>query len=192
MLAGALKNFGFIDRSVQKRTGRAQKRFISVYRNFHKVVVNSRAFARIFELAFRIKEEQFLFFGFPRTDFFFNKKIQAKLKKNFFKRYPELKNKKIILYAPTYRPEPEQNRLMIDISLLYEQFKDEYVLLIRMHPTVELATDALADYKGFAMDFSKKATINELLVASDILITDYSSIPFEYTLLGKPMIFYPL
>lgn len=189
--AGALKNFGFLDHSVHKRSKRAKKRFTRVYRNFHKVVVNSRAFARIFELAFNIREDQFLFFGYPRTDFFFDKKLHARMKRNFLKRYPQFKDKKIILYAPTYRPEPKKNRLPLNIPLLYEHLHDEYVLFIRMHPSVELSEHKWQEFADFVIDFSRKATINELLVVSDLLITDYSSIPFEYTLLKKPMIFYP-
>lgn len=189
--AGAVKNFGLMDRSVAKRSEWAKKRFVKVYENFHKVVVNSDAFARIFELAFQINSDQVLPFGFPRTDFFFNYKIQTKLRKNFYKRYPEYKNKKIILYAPTYRPDEENNQLMLDIPQLYHHFRDEYVLFIRMHPSVEISEMNHLEDKKFVIDFSKKATINELLVVSDVLITDYSSIPFEYVLLKKPMIFYP-
>lgn len=189
--AGAIKNFGLIDRSVSKRSKWAKRRFIKVYENFHKVVVNSDAFARIFELAFQIDSEQILPFGFPRTDFFFNQKIQTKLRKNFYKRYPEYKNKKIILYAPTYRPDADKNQLMLDIPQLYQHFHDDYVLFIRMHPSIELAEITQQATKNFAVDFSTKATINELLVVSDVLITDYSSIPFEFVLLRKPMIFYP-
>jgi len=189
--AGAVKNFGFLDRTIGSRSRLARRRFARVYRNFHKVVVNSDIFGEIFAKAFGTKEEQFLPFGFPRTDFFFNKKLQSKLEKNFYKKYPELKKKKIILYAPTYRPTHEKNKLMLDIPVMYEQLKKDYVLLIRMHPSVDFTESEWVPYKDFAFDFSKKATINELLVASDILITDYSSIPFEYVLLKKPMIFYP-
>lgn len=189
--AGAIKNFGLLDRSVPERPKLAQWRFRKVYKNFHKVVVNSDAFARIFELAFHIKDYQILPFGFPRTDFFFNKKLQTKLKKNFFKRYPQFKNKKIILYAPTYRPEEGKNQLMLDIPQLYEHLHDEYVLFVRIHPSVVLIEINSNGYKNFVFNFTRKATINELIVVSDLLITDYSSIPFEYVLLNKPMIFYP-
>src|SRR5690606_5684487 len=189
--AGAIKNFGFLDRSVETRSKIAKKRFAKVYSRFNKVVVNSPAFAKIFESAFHIKKEQFLPYGFPRTDFFFNEKLQSKLKKNFFKKYPMFKNKKIILYAPTYRPEPGKNKLMLDIPQLYKHLHEEYVVFIRMHPSVELSETEHIQHKEFVIDFTKKATINELLVVSDILITDYSSIPFEYVLLKKPTIFYP-
>ncbi|WAA09701.1 CDP-glycerol glycerophosphotransferase family protein [Fervidibacillus albus] len=189
--AGAIKKFGLTDHATKTRSKRAKHRFLQVYGKFDKVVVNSDAFAKMFEAAFHLKESQFLPIGFPRTDFFFNEsKIKEKASK-FHKKYSMYQKKKIILYAPTFRPNHEDNVLNLDIPLLYEKLHDEYVLFIRMHPSVTMYEHVLTGYEDFAIDFSKKASINELLVVSDILITDYSSIPFEYVLLKKPMIFYP-
>lgn len=191
--AGAIKNFGFMDRSVANRSNRAKKRYSKVYRNFTKVVVNSTAFANIFKDAFAIKDHQFLPFGFPRTDFYFDLKLQKRIKDDFYKKYPMFREKKIILYAPTFRPNKEQNKLKLDLKSLYQNFNQEFVLFIRLHPTVDLSpvSSLPSEYHNFVHDFSKKASINELLVVSNYLITDYSSIPFEFVLLDKPMIFYP-
>ena len=189
--AGAIKNFGFLDPTVEQRSKRAQKRYRNVYRNFHKIVVGSDIFAEIFKKAFDVKEEQFLRFGFPRTDFFYDQKLQQKKREAFFDKYPQFENKKIILYAPTYRPYKEDNKLKLDINQLYNRFRKDYVLFIRLHPTVSLSDVEKEKYNDFVFDFSKNASINDLMVVSDYLITDYSSIPFEYAILEKPMIFYP-
>lgn len=187
---GAIKSFGFLDPSVQKRSNREKKRILSVYKNFHKIVVGSKTFEKIFEQAFFTKEHQFLRFGFPRTDFFYDYKLQTQLKEQFYTNYPELKNKKIILYAPTFRPNPEQNRLALSVDKMFEQFGEDYVLLVRTHPSVTLPIEN-PKYTDFLYDFSKNITINELLLVTDYLITDYSSIPFEFSYFNKPMIFYP-
>ena len=188
---GAVKNFGLLDTSVESRPERAKYRFIQVYRKFHKIVVGSDAFAEIFKKAFRAKDGQFLKTGYPRTDVFFSRDFIKERKEKFFKKYPMYKGKKIILYAPTYRPEPEQNRFVLDIEKMYEQLGGDYALFIRMHPAVNLPDLDHYTYKGFATDFSTGASIQDLMLVSDYLITDYSSIPFEYVLLKKPMIFYP-
>jgi teichoic acid glycerol-phosphate primase len=189
--AGAIKNFGLLDPTVEQRPKRAQKRIKKVYQNFHKVVVGSGVFADIFKKAFNVKEEQLLRFGYPRTDFFYNQTAQEKKREQFYQKYPQFKNKKIILYAPTYRPNPEDNQLKLDIDQLYKSLKDEYVLFIRLHPSVSISEINYFVYQDFVFDFSNKASINDLIVVSDLLITDYSSIPFEYAILEKPMIFYP-
>jgi teichoic acid glycerol-phosphate primase len=189
--AGAIKNFGLLDPTVEQRPKRAQKRIKKVYQNFHKVVVGSDVFADIFKKALNVKEEQLLRFGYPRTDFFYNQTAQEKKRKQFYQKYPQFKNKKIILYAPTYRPNPEDNQLKLDIDQLYKSLKDEYVLFIRLHPSVSISEINYFVYQDFVFDFSKKVSINDLIVVSDLLITDYSSIPFEYAILEKPMIFYP-
>lgn len=187
--AGAIKNFGLLDQTVEKRSDREKKRLLSVYGNFHKVVVNSRTFAQIFEKAFHIKDHQFLPFGYPRTDFFFDNESKENLRLFFYEKYPQFKGKKIILYAPTYRAKEENNGLMLDIPLLSERLKEKYIFIIKMHPSISMQLEL--EEAEFITDFSKEASINELLVVSDFLITDYSSIPFEYVLMNKPMIFYP-
>lgn len=188
---GAVKNFGYLDPMAATRSKRAQQRFSAVYRRFHKIVVGSDIFAEIFMKAFGANEDQFLRFGYPRTDFFFQTDLHEDRKAKFFKKYPMYKNKKIILYAPTFRPNMEDNQLVLDIEEMYKQLKDEYVLFIRMHPSVELPELENLQDKDFVVNFSKGPSINDLLLVSDYLITDYSSIPFEYVILNKPIIFYP-
>ena len=81
--------------------------------------------------------------------------------------------------------------MKLNIDQLYKKLNKEYVLFIRLHPSINVSETDQMVYKDFVFDFSKKASINDLLVVSDYLITDYSSIPFEYAILEKPMIFYP-
>jgi len=189
--AGAVKNFGLLDPTVHERSAREKQRILAVYKRFHKVVVNSQQFADIFEKAFLLRKDQFLRLGYPRTDFFFQKARHLRVAEKFFAKYPQFKGKKIILYAPTYRPIEQANVLKLEIEELARQLDEEYVLFIRMHPSVSLGDIAVSGRADFVYDFSKEATINQLLIVSDYLITDYSSIPFEFAYLKKPMIFFP-
>ena len=67
---------------------------------------------------------------------------------------------------------------------------DEYILLIKHHPFVEKRPDIPDECKDFALDISEKLEIDQLLCASDICISDYSSLVFEYSLFERPMIFF--
>ena len=99
--------------------------------------------------------------------------------------------KKLLLYAPTYRgsvreaASPDQ----LDILRLKEELGDGYLLLIRQHPFVRKKAVIPKGAEGFAMDVSD-LRIEDLIIASDMLITDYSSIVFEYSLFEKPMVFF--
>src|SRR5699024_8243043 len=97
--------------------------------------------------------------------------------------------KKIILYAPTYRDNGmDISNIALNLEKLYTALSDNYVLFIRMHPTVQ--TEELNYYPDFIVNVSGETDLNALLVCVDILVTDYSSIPFEFALLHKPIIFY--
>ena len=99
--------------------------------------------------------------------------------------------KKLLLYAPTYRgsvreaASPDQ----LDILRLKEELGDGYLLLIRQHPFVRKKAVIPKGAEGFAMDVSD-LRIEDLIIASDMLVTDYSSIVFEYSLFEKPMVFF--
>lgn len=189
---GALKMFGLQDLTNRQRYQRALKRFQRVYDRFDTIVVGSESMADIFKQSFAIiDDERFLRTGIPRTDFFFDN-MQKKLALQQFKNdFPKTANKKVLLYAPTYREEQlgaTNIELELDFHALYEQLKEDYVLLLRLHPAV--SNHFNNPYPDFIIDVSNYQSINTLLIGTDILITDYSSIPFEFALLGKPMIFY--
>lgn len=190
--AGAIKKFGLLAPSFNKRSIRAQKRFLSVYKKFHKIVVGSDELAEIYKDAFALSEENILKTGIPRTDLFFNEKRKNDIRMNILMENPFLKEKKVILYAPTFRDKELQDfNLHLEIDKMYRELKDEYVLLVRLHPAVRKRLSYQNEYKNFLYDCSLYPNINELFLVTDILVTDYSSVPFEFCLLKKPMIFYP-
>ncbi len=131
--------------------------------------------------------------GISRTDVFFDKGFIEKSYENLYKLFPAAKNKKVILYAPTFRGNVENAFTpdLLDIKMLCEKLSDEYVLVIKHHQIVKKlppVPDGLSD--TFAIDLTDKTDINELLCVSDILISDYSSLIFEYSLFERPMIFF--
>ncbi|WP_229745386.1 CDP-glycerol glycerophosphotransferase family protein [Pullulanibacillus pueri] len=189
---GAIKTFGFKDKSIKHRSERARERFEKVYNKFDKVVVGSEALAHIFMEAFHLPADKILRTGVPRTDFFYDVLSKQKVVTALYKKHPELTDKKVILYAPTYRDQELNGfKLKLDIEDMYKQLKDDYVLLLKLHPAIKLSLALDNKFDGFVYDFSGYPDINELLLITDVLITDYSSIPYEFSLLNKPMIFFP-
>ena len=188
---GAIKQFGAKDPSNVNRTPAALRRFKKVYKKFDQIVVGSDFMASIFKEAFLADEASFLKAGIPRTDFFFNEKELQQVKDSFYQANPILKEKKVILYAPTFRKdENTMATIALDISEMYDSLKEDYVLIVKLHPAVHLTLDLTTNYPGFVFDYSNHPNMNELLIITDILITDYSSIPMEFSLLKRKMIFF--
>ena len=147
--------------------------------------------ANIFMESFNVPSQNILRTGIPRTDFFFDKGKQEKIKLNFIEKYHKFKEKKIILYAPTFRDNQiKKYDINLDIDQLYKALKDDYILIIKLHPMVKSHINYEDFYPGFVFDFTYYSRVNELLCISDFLITDYSSISFEFAFLKRPMIFY--
>ncbi|WP_245251291.1 CDP-glycerol glycerophosphotransferase family protein [Virgibacillus litoralis] len=187
--AGAIKQFGLKDPSIQNRSPRAFERFQKVYHRFDYVVVGSERMASIFRKSFNISNEQILRTGIPRSDFFFDTVAKNEAEKSLKQDFPVINGKKVILYAPTYRDNDlNTTDLHLNIEKMYREFKDDYVLFLRLHPAVD--GEYQNKFPGFVINVSSYHNMNHLLVISDILISDYSSIPFEYSLLNKPMVFY--
>ncbi|MEC2160909.1 CDP-glycerol glycerophosphotransferase family protein [Virgibacillus halodenitrificans] len=184
--AGAIKKFGLKDRAIQERPQKAYRRFQKVYKLFDHVVVGSDKMAAIFKESFGITEKEIVRTGIPRTDLFFYHAIVDYCLKGFIRDFPAIKHKKVIFYAPTYRNDMSA-AIHLDVDQLYKQFSNDYILFIKLHPS--LREGFKNKHPDFMFDVVKYNT-NELLLVTDVLITDYSSIPFEFSILGRPMIFY--
>lgn len=124
-------------------------------------------------------------YGFPRNDMIFEslnytQQIKSQLQIS--------DDKKVILYAPTWR-EGTSSNINLDVNTMQKELKDDYVLLIRAHYLVSNNMDVRENYP-FAIDVSNHPSIEELYAISDVLITDYSSVMFDYAYLKRPMLFY--
>lgn len=189
---GAIKRFGLKDPSIENRSLKAKKRFKEVYNKFDHVIVGSDEMASIFSHAFETPEENFLKTGIPRTDLFFDQQKAEHIKETLYKRYPASRTKKTILYAPTFRDEDlESYEIRINFDLMKAKLGPEYLLLLKLHPAIKNRVEIPKELSDFVIDVSAYSKTNDLLFITDILVTDYSSIPFEFSLLEKPMVFFP-
>lgn len=178
--SGAFKMWGYS--TLDKSFGASDDR-IPMHNCYSLVTVSSEEVSRHYAEAFNCNPEIIKPLGVPRTDEFFNKDSSK----------TKYLDKKTILYAPTFRGNNvnlAHNDDVLDIEALHKSLGDDYLLLLKMHPFVKNSIPIPESCKGFCLDISDMPT-NEALKMADILITDYSSIIFEYSLLGRPMVFYP-
>lgn len=124
--------------------------------------------------------------GYPRTDALFAPDTETAEEIRRSLGLPA--DKKVILYAPTWR-EMDRFDMMLDIEAMRRQLSDSYVLLIRLHHFVSEFYTVPEDGE-FVFDVGKTEKIEDLFAATDILITDYSSVMFDFALTGRPMIFF--
>ena len=131
--------------------------------------------------------------GIPRTDIFFDQDYISKKRKDIYLRYPMLKDKKVILFAPTFRGNNIHKAYYdferINFRKLQEQLPDNYMCIIKMHPFIQNTYPEALD-SSFYLDLTHEREINDLLLITDILITDYSSVIFEASLLNIHTLFY--
>lgn len=150
-------------------------------------------FTSAFNLKALGKENIIIEEGYPRNDSLFNRN-----KKEIDKIKEKLgipKDKKVICYLPTFRDNQHTSgvgytyNLAIDFDSLKKKFGDEYIILFRPHYFIANKID-LSKYKGFVYNVASYDEINDIYLVSDLLITDYSSVFFDYANLNRPVIFY--
>ncbi|GHC73258.1 hypothetical protein GCM10007079_07030 [Nocardiopsis terrae] len=138
-------------------------------------------------------ENEILETGYPRNDIFHRPGREA-LAERVRERLGLPEGKKVILYAPTWRDDKFYSAgkykldLHLDLKRLYDALGDDHVLLFRRHPNiVDRVPNAGTD---FVFDVSAYPEIQELFLVTDVLVTDYSSLMFDFANTGRPMLFF--
>ncbi|MBQ0015240.1 MAG: CDP-glycerol glycerophosphotransferase family protein [Oscillospiraceae bacterium] len=187
---GAFKTFGF------SRLGKpgGPKQTSTNHRMYDRAIVSSKEIRRFYAEGFGIPIGNVVATGVPRTDMFFDEQVANEMKANFYRDYPEWQDKKIIMFAPTFRG---NGRLTghypmekFDLKEVADALGEEYGIIVKMHPFVNNPVEIPKGYENRIIDLSENSEINDLLFVTDILITDYSSVVFEASLLDIPMLFY--
>lgn len=181
---GAFKKFG------QRGTNMTIKTDMATHAQYNIACVSGEHIRPVYADAFNINLKKVKALGCPRTDDFFNQELIEEKKTAIYVKYPELKDKFVIIYAPTFRDVGEgrsQFNPQIDFDKLSQNLLPNQEFIICPHPVMK--NDIIPrKYKNIRVlrDFST----NDLMFISDMLITDYSSVIFEYALLQKPIAFF--
>lgn len=169
--AGALKNFGLTDHKVDLSNHQMVQQYKEVYHATDYYLIGGEEMGHCFQDSFDAKPEQMLRFGLPRlTEYFISNLEQKKLELK--KQYGI--DKKLAVYVPTYREEKGKNR-QIDKEH-FESMLPNYTIINQLHPSVK--------------HMSSGISTQELMIMADVIISDYSSLPIEVSLLKTPTIFY--
>ncbi|MDN6631108.1 MAG: CDP-glycerol glycerophosphotransferase family protein, partial [Staphylococcus equorum] len=188
-----LKHLVFDMENVTSANKKYKRIFYEQSRKWDYLIADNKYSENIFTSAFMYPRENILTYGYPRNDILINhtKDDQDRIKQ----RLGIPLDKKVILYAPTWRDDEFHSvgnykfTLRLNLDRLREELGDEYVIILRMHYFISDVLD-LSNYEGFAFDFSTYNDINHLYIASDLLITDYSSVFFDFANLKRPILFY--
>jgi len=190
--AGAFKTVGY------SRAGKPGdlNPFGTVHKDYTAAIVSSDFDVPFYAEAFGIPESRVIPTGIPRVDRYFDDGMRAAGIAAAHEAFPESVGRMTILFAPTYRGETIRDASyaleLLDYPALHAlAVERDAVVIIKMHPFVTAPLGIPPEFADRLLDGSRSSIdVNDLLFAVDLLITDYSSIVFEYSTQGRPMLFF--
>jgi teichoic acid ribitol-phosphate primase len=192
--SGAFKRIGYgvIDKSFGADETLIAK--VTIHSNYDICLMASKTAAVHYAEAFRQPLDRFVTdIGMPRTDILFGDERIARIQAEIRARYHLPAGKRVVMYAPTFRGTTVRNATSprdLDFGALHRELGADHVVLLRLHPFVRESQPIPPELASFAIDASDHPDIHELMLVSDILVTDYSSAIFEFSLLNRPMAFF--
>ena len=191
---GAFKKFGFSTADLIFGDDRKNQIRYPSYKNYDLVTVSSPEVIWAYAEAMQLEQNKEIIkpLGISRTDIFFDDNILQQARKKLYQLIPAAKNKKVVLYAPTFRGRVADAQApdKLDYNLMKEKLDEEYILLVKHHPLVKKRPEIPGNCAKFVFDITEQMTIEDAMCVADICISDYSSLIFEYSLLERPMLFF--
>ena len=180
--AGALKRFGLAT-SVPPR--QPERGFL--HRHYDYVIASSEGTRSAYAEAMRTPIERVLPLGSPRTDLLFDAAEMAAARRRLLGRHPMLEGRRVVLYAPTFRGRGELKRAApgLDAERLRALLSDDYALVLKAHPNLHRGPRGR---RGYDEIMDPATEINDVFTITDILVTDYSSVVFDWALLRRPLV----
>ena len=179
---GSLKKFGYSVVGQPEGSSELIASLMRMHRNYDYIFTSSLSCVKAFAEAFDYPEDQITVMSLPRVDALKDKERDADKSALIMKAYPQLLDKKNILYAPTFRKNFDMTEAVNDLIGAVDFEKCN--LIIKLHPLTEVRMD-----EGQAIRDKQFSTL-DMLSVSDIVITDYSAVTFEAALKGKALFFY--
>ncbi len=189
-----LKRIGFDIENLQMSNKNYLVQFAKEVAKWDALVSPNAYSTEIFRRAFRY-DGPVLETGYPRNDVFHRPRERAVRTAAVAARLGIEPGKRVILYAPTWRDNQYDKSgrysfsMKLDLERMYRRFKDDAVLLIRGHQLVAESVDT-SMFEGFAVNVSHYPDISDLYLVADVLVTDYSSVMFDFVNTGRPMLFF--
>ena len=188
--AGAIKRFGWEDPTTQDRSASDQRRFQAVYDHFDEYVVGAPAMGAVFHRSYRVPTTRMQLLGYPRSDRLRDDQWIERTRQRVYQVAPELSGHRVILYAPTYR---EGVTFTPPAGLAAALTADPTArVVVKLHPVLAAAATDLQRQLGRQVVVAETLSTGELLTVAETLVTDYSSVAFDYSLLpnAHSLLFY--
>ena len=189
--SGAFKTVGY------SRVGKpgGPSPFSRIHKNYTHAIVSSDHDVPFYAEAFGIPEARVVPTGIPRMDRFFDEGARAAGREAALAAFPAARGRTTILFAPTFRGDPRTATYphdMIDFEGLHAlAVEQDAVVIFKMHPFVREPVPIPGPFGDRLIDGTRTSVdVNDLLFVVDLLVTDYSSIVFEFSTLGRPMLFF--
>ena len=190
---GAFKRFGYSLEGKKYGAKAAELNAFPRHRNFTYVTVSSPEVAWAYAQAFHMEDrpEAIVPVGIARTDLFFKKK-QVESARQKLQALTGGRYSRFLLYAPTFRGGASNASTppLPDFALIHDALGPAWGIVINQHPFIDHRPSIPQQAREYVFDMTGRMGIQELMMAGDICITDYSSIVFEYALLERPMLFF--
>ena len=180
---GAIKKFGY--QTIETKTGSNEKtaEIMCMHKKYDYVLAPSKVTGDLYQKAFNVEKDKIKYIGMPRIDYILEK--DENIINDIYEKYPILqsKTKQSILYVPTYRKGEK-----VEIDEFVDKIDTErYNLIIKLHP-LDLKQYEYKEKDGVI--YEKQCKTYDLLKIADKVITDYSSLSIEASLLDIPIYFY--
>lgn len=170
------------------------RQFLVTCKEWDYLISQNNFSTEIFRSCFAFKDRPILEIGYPRNDILIRDNKKDKIIE--YKKMLGLPlDKKIILYAPTWRDNEYSVKgkykfaSKLNFDKAQKELSDEYIFIVKYHYLVSDKID-WSPYEGFVYTFDETKDIAWLYLVSDMMITDYSSVMFDYSLLKRPMLFF--
>lgn len=170
--------------------------FATIHKNYSFATVSSQHEVPFYAEAFGLPEERVVPTGTPRMDEFLDAGRQRESRERALRDIPAAEGRRVILFAPTFRGAGARSARypmqLLDLAALHALCVElDSIVIFKMHPFVRRPLEIPPELADRLIDASQTGTnINDLLLIADLVITDYSSLVFEYATLGRPMLFF--
>ncbi len=179
---GSFKKFGYSVLDQEEGSSSKLAKVMKMHHNYDYIFTSSEFSSKYFAEAFNADKSKMVVMPLARVDLLTSKKLDKELQAKIYKKYPETKTKKNIVYVPTFRKDgerPEKIKELID-AVDYKK----YNLILKLHPLTKI------DFGDIKAIYDKDFSSIEMLSVADYVISDYSAIIYEASLKNKPMYFY--
>ena len=175
-------------------TKRYKCEFVNEAQKWDFLISPNQYSTKIFKQAFNFKNE-IIETGYPRNDYLVLNNQEEYI--NSLKKKMNIPiGKRVILYAPTWRDNQFKSdgkytfNLPFNMEKIYQELAKDHILIVRLHYLVSNTLELPVYAENFVYDFSDYEDIRDLYLISDLLVTDYSSVFFDYSILKRPILFY--